>query len=174
MNDTIRMCPKILPGVTVRTVLYLQPMSTIERFYAAFQQRDWATMGACYHDDAHFSDPVFPELDSKEVRAMWKMLLTSGTDLRISYSVIEENTTFGKVRWEAWYTFSRTKRPVHNIITSTIEMKDGLIIRQTDVFDFWRWSRQALGLSGALLGWSPLVRTKVRAIAASGLRKAMG
>lgn len=149
-------------------------MSTIERFYTAFQDRDWAAMGACYHEEARFSDPVFPDLDAKEVRAMWKMLLTSGTDLRISYTVIEENATSGIVRWEAWYTFSRTKRPVYNIITSTIELKDGLIIHQTDVFDFWRWSRQALGLSGVLLGWSPLVRNKVRAIAASGLRKSMG
>jgi hypothetical protein len=130
-------------------------------------------MGECYHDEAHFCDPVFPGLAAKEVRAMWKMLLTSGTDLRIAFTVIEENATSGKVRWEAWYTFSKTKRPVHNIVTSTIELKDGLIVRQTDVFDFWRWSRQALGMSGVLLGWSPLVRNKVRAVAAASLKKAM-
>lgn len=148
-------------------------MTVIDRFYSAFQQRDWATMGACYHDEARFSDPVFPALDAREARAMWKMLLTSGTDLRIRYTVLEENANSGKVLWEAWYTFSRTKRPVHNIITSTFVLKDGLIIEQTDVFDFWRWSRQALGMPGLLLGWSPVVRNKVRGMAASSLRRAM-
>jgi hypothetical protein len=31
-----------------------------------------------------------------------------------------------------------------------------------------------LGPSGLLLGWSPLVKNKVRGIAAAGLKKAMG
>jgi ketosteroid isomerase-like protein len=34
----------------------------IERFYRAFQARDAATMGTCYHPDIVFSDPAFPEL----------------------------------------------------------------------------------------------------------------
>ncbi|MCB0765135.1 MAG: nuclear transport factor 2 family protein [Flavobacteriales bacterium] len=149
-------------------------MSTIERFYSAFQHRDWATMGSLYHDEAHFSDPVFPDLDAQKARAMWRMLLTSGTDLRISYAVLEENAATATVRWEAWYTFSRTGRPVHNIVTSTFALKDGRIARQEDRFDLWRWARQALGPMGFLLGWSPLVRNKVRTTAATALRKSMG
>lgn len=149
-------------------------MHVLERFYAAFAQRDWATMGACYHAGARFSDPVFPDLDEAQVRAMWRMLLTSGTDLRITYKVVEAEATKGRVQWEAWYTFSKTKRPVHNIITSTFVLKDDRILVQKDHFDFWRWSRQALGTSGLLLGWSPTVRNKVRGIAVANLRKAMG
>ncbi len=149
-------------------------MHVLERFYSAFAQRDWATMGACYHAGARFSDPVFPALDEAQVRAMWRMLLTSGTDLRISYTVLKDDANSGEVRWEAWYTFSKTKRPVHNIITSTFVLKDDRILVQKDHFDFWRWSRQALGTSGLLLGWSPLVRNKVQGIAAANLRKAMG
>ncbi len=42
----------------------------IERFYRAFQQRDAATMAACYHADATFRDPVF-ELQGAHVGAMW-------------------------------------------------------------------------------------------------------
>jgi ketosteroid isomerase-like protein len=150
-------------------------MSTavLQRFYSAFAQRDWSTMGACYAEDARFSDPVFPDLDAPGVRAMWKMLLTSGTDLRITFHVIEEHATGGVCEWEAFYTFNRTGRKVHNIIRSTFVLRDGLIVRQQDDFNFWRWSHQALGTSGALLGWSPLVKNKVRGIAASGLRKAM-
>ena len=146
----------------------------LDRFYTAFAQRDWSAMGACYAEDARFSDPVFPDLDAKEVRAMWKMLLTSGTDLRINYRVVDENATQGHCEWEAFYTFSRTGRKVQNIIRSEFGLRDGLIHRQRDHFDFWHWSRQALGPSGLLLGWSPLVKNKVRGIAASGLKKAIG
>ena len=146
-------------------------MAVLDRFYSAFQDRDWATMGACYHPDAHFSDPVFPDLDAAGVRAMWKMLLTNGTDLRIGFSVLEESGTNGKAEWEAHYTFSRTGRSVHNEVVSSFEMKNGLILRQLDEFDFWNWSRQALGTPGLLLGWSPLIKNKVRATAAKGLAR---
>jgi ketosteroid isomerase-like protein len=149
-------------------------MPVLHRFYEAFAHRDWATMGACYADDARFSDPVFPHLDVAGVRAMWKMLLTSGADLRIQFTIEEETDTIGRCHWEAWYTFSRTGRPVHNQIISTFRLKDGRIVEQQDRFSFWRWSRQALGTSGLLLGWTPLVRNKVRGIAAAGLRKARG
>ena len=44
-----------------------------------------------------------------------------------------------------------------------------LVIRHVDRFDFWRWSRQALGAPGWLLGWTSLLRGKVRAQAAKGL-----
>ena len=148
-------------------------MSVIDRFYTAFAQRDWSTMGACYHDMASFSDPVFPHLDAVETRAMWKMLVTSGKDLRVRHVVLSEDANGGTAEWDAWYTFSKTGRPVHNRITATFTFQDGLILIHRDDFDFWRWSRQALGTSGLLLGWTPLVKNKVRGIAADGLCKAM-
>ena len=148
-------------------------MSLLTRFYSAFQQHDHAAMAACYHNDAHFSDPVFPDLDAQGVRAMWKMLLTSGTDLRLEFKVLEENANGGKVHWDAYYTFSRTGRKVHNSIDATFTFKDGLILDHKDHFDLWRWSKQALGTSGLLLGWTPLVKNKVRGVAAKGLAKAM-
>ena len=46
----------------------------ITRFYKAFGERDAATMGACYHDHASFSDPVFVGLDATGVRGMRSML----------------------------------------------------------------------------------------------------
>ncbi|MGV3638269.1 MAG: nuclear transport factor 2 family protein [Flavobacteriales bacterium] len=143
----------------------------LERFYSAFAQRDWATMGACYHPEARFRDPVFTDLDAAGVRAMWRMLLTSETDLRVTFQVLEENADSGRVRWEAWYTFSRTKRRVHNIITADFTLKDGLILVHQDHFSLWRWSRQALGLPGLLLGWSPLIANKVRTSAADALMR---
>jgi len=128
-------------------------------------------MQSLYHPQAHFSDPVFTSLDSSGVKAMWQMLVTAGKDLRITFQDVKADDKSGSCHWEAWYTFSRTGKKVHNIIDASFEFKDGLILNHKDRFDFWRWSRQALGLPGWLLGWSPLVKNKVRNTASSGLRK---
>ena len=145
----------------------------IRKFYTAFQQKDFLTMQSCYHPQATFGDPVFPKLTSNEVKAMWQMLLTSSKDLRVEFSNGKADERVGSCHWEAWYTFSRSGRPVHNIIDATFEFRDGLIFRHTDHFDFWRWSRQALGLSGTLLGWTPVVSNKVRDTARRSLDKFM-
>ncbi len=148
-------------------------MSLLHTFYTAFAQRDHAVMAGCYHAEARFSDPVFPDLDANGVKAMWRMLLSGDTDLCISFTVLKEDERGGRVRWEAFYTFSRSRRKVHNIITSEFTFKDGLIHTQRDRFGFWRWSRQALGLPGLFLGWSPALRSKVQAMAGARLREAI-
>lgn len=149
-------------------------MSLLHTFYTAFAQRDWAVMGACYRAEARFSDPVFPDLDAHGVKAMWKMLLDGDTDLCISFTVLKEDERGGRVQWEAFYSFGKQRRKVHNRITSDFTFKEGLILTQLDRFNFWRWSRQALGISGVLLGWTPMVRRKVREMAAARLRASMG
>ena len=55
----------------------------------------------------------------------------------------------------------------------TVEQHHVFAARQRDRFDFWRWARQALGAPGWLLGWSPLLRNKVRATAAKNLARFM-
>jgi len=145
----------------------------INRFYTAFQQRDYATMQACYHPEASFYDPVFQSLNCREVRAMWQMLTTSARDFRLTFSEVNAAANRGSCLWHAHYTFTRTGRPVHNIVRSTFTFRDGLIYNQVDRFSFWRWSRQALGLSGLLLGWSPIVKKKVRTTAQQGLARFM-
>jgi ketosteroid isomerase-like protein len=141
----------------------------IQRFYTAFQQRDAATMAACYHDQAHFSDPVFTDLDAAGVRAMWAMLCARGKDLRIEFRDIDARQDSGAVHWDAWYTFSATGRKVHNSIDARFEFRDGLILKHSDRFDFHRWAGQALGFSGKLLGGTGFLQNKVRAQAAKGL-----
>ena len=151
----------------------MNPQETITAFYTAFQRKDYATMQALYHDDATFSDPVFPHLNAREVRSMWQMLLTSPTDLRVEFKVFGDADGGASCRWEAWYHFSKTNRPVHNRIESIFEFMDGKIIRQHDHFEFWRWSRQALGFPGVLLGWSSMIQNKVRSTARLRLDKFM-
>ena len=139
----------------------LENRALIERFYRAFQQRDGATMAACYHANASFRDPVF-ELTGARVGAMWRMLTSRGADLRVEFSNVSADAVSGGADWQAWYTFSTTGRQVHNAISARFRFAEGLIIEHVDAFDFWRWSRQALGPVGLLLGWSSMVRAKVR------------
>jgi ketosteroid isomerase-like protein len=137
----------------------------IESFYRAFQRRDAEAMAALYRDDVRFSDPAFGPLDGEHARNMWRMLAERATDLELEFS----NVTDSSAHWEARYTFSQTGRKVHNIIDARFEFKDGKIARHDDVFDFWRWSRQALGVPGLILGWSPLLQNAVRKKALAGL-----
>ena len=143
-------------------------------FYNAFAARDGATMAAAYAKDATFTDPVFIELKGAEVGAMWKMLCSRATDLRIETSGIDADATSGRAHWEAWYPFTKTGRTVHNVIDAAFTFNDeGKIIRHVDTFDFHRWAGMALGTSGKLLGWTPLIRNAVRKEARRGLEKFM-
>ncbi|VAW41084.1 Ketosteroid isomerase-related protein [hydrothermal vent metagenome] len=143
----------------------------IRKFYTAFQQRDHVGMIACYHSDVHFSDPVFTDLRGKRAIAMWHMLCERGKDLQISFDGVQANGNGGQAHWEATYSFSASKRKVHNIIDANFRFADGLIMRHADSFDLWRWTRMALGPAGVLLGWSSFMQKKVRKTAVSGLDK---
>ncbi|HLL06745.1 MAG TPA: nuclear transport factor 2 family protein [Myxococcaceae bacterium] len=142
-------------------------------FYSAFQRRDADAMAACYHPEAEFSDAVFVGLRHGGVTSMWRMLCERGKDLRLEFRDIQADERTGRAHWEAYYTFSATGRKVHNIIDAEFEFRDGKILRHRDRFDFHRWSRQALGTSGLLLGWTPLLRNKVRSTARGSLEKFM-
>ncbi len=140
----------------------------IEMFYTAFQQQDYATMNSCYHENIHFSDPVFIDLSGNQARAMWHMLCERSKDLQVTFNNVQAHENGGSAHWEATYTFS-TGRKVHNIVDATFQFENGKIIAHHDVFDLWRWMRMALGPTGVLLGWTPMVKNKVRVTARKGL-----
>ena len=108
---------------------------------------------------------------------MWRMLCgatqAKGADVwKLVYSGIEADATTGKAHWEADYRFSATGRLVHNVIDGVFAFNEqGLIARHRDSFNFWSWSRQALGTPGLLLGWTPFLRQKVRTTAAANLQR---
>jgi hypothetical protein len=141
----------------------------IEGLYRGLGARDGEAMAACYAPDATFSDPVFQDLRGPRVGAMWRMLCQRSSGIRVETSGVEANDQEGRAHWEAWYTFGATGRPVHNVIDARYTFRDGAIATHVDQFDLWRWSRQALGPVGLLLGWSPVVRNKVRRMAARNL-----
>jgi ketosteroid isomerase-like protein len=143
----------------------------IKEFYAAFNRRDGAAMAARYAADVHFSDPVFTDLHGGQAGAMWRMLTSQSKDLSVELLDVHEHGDHAHAAWRATYTFSRTGRPVVNEVLATFHLSDGLIVEHIDDFSFYRWSRQALGVSGLLLGWTPLLKRKVRQEAAAGLAK---
>lgn len=148
--------------------------ATIHKFYTAFQQLDYNTMQSCYHADAVFSDPVFGLLDRNEVCAMWEMLCKRAKDLQLSYGNIQLlDDEYATADWIAVYTFSQTGRKVVNKIKAHLRFKDGLIIEHSDAFPIYRWSRQAFGITGLLLGWSGYFQKKLQLRAKIGLQKYM-
>jgi len=147
----------------------------INRLYRAFSARDHETMARCYAADACFSDPVFTNLRGPEVADMWRMLCRRATDLKIEFTNVRGSGESGSAHWEAWYTYTATGRPVHNVIDATFTFRDGLIATHRDAFGLYRWARQALGPMGLLLGWTPFVQRTIRrkareALAASSAR----
>ena len=135
----------------------------IENFYNAFNKLDANSMVTCYHDNIVFEDPAFGILKGVHAKNMWYMLCESqkGKDFKITYSNIDVNDLNGKAHWEAYYTFSKTGRKVHNVIEAKFEFMDGKIIKHTDNFDLYKWSIQALGIKGFLLGKTTFFKKKL-------------
>ena len=59
------------------------------------------------------------------IGAMWRMLCSRGTDLRIESSNLVADAEGGSADWQAWYAFSATGRPVHNVVRSQFRFRDG-------------------------------------------------
>jgi ketosteroid isomerase-like protein len=136
----------------------------IRKFYTAFARNEPGKMIILYDENVRFSDPVFGELRGGNVAKMWRMLLEKGSgNIKITTNNIKADAEKGSADWTAEYVFSKTGRKVINKIHAEFEFKNGKIICHVDNFDVWKWARQALGLSGYLLGWSPLLKRKIRA-----------
>ncbi|MFN3940158.1 MAG: nuclear transport factor 2 family protein [Chitinophagales bacterium] len=145
--------------------------SLIEKFYSAFQAKDFKTMQACYDDKATFNDPVFTNLNAAQVRAMWEMFCIRGKDMIIQFRNIAATDTGGTATWIAQYTFSATGRKVVNVIQAEFEIHNGKIVTHTDRFSFYKWARQALGIKGFLLGSTHFLQSKVQKTAMHNLER---
>ena len=141
--------------------------ATLEKLYSAFSRQDGPTMAALYAPAATFEDPVF-RLTGSDIGKMWIGLTRGAKDFSVQFTVAKAGAGTGVVEWTARYLFGG-KRPVVNVIVSEIEMRDGLIVRQRDTFDFPRWAAQALGLPGLLFGRMSWMRRSVSKKAAKRL-----
>ena len=92
---------------------------------------------------------------------MWRMLCERATDLRVECGSVRLEGDMARVEWQAWYTYSATGRRVHNRVAASLRLEQGLIRQHDDVFDLYRWARQALGIKGLVLGWTPPVQRAI-------------
>lgn len=135
----------------------------IIKFYQSFSEGNADGMISCYHDDVVFTDPAFGTLKGKKAKDMWQMLMSrSESAPQVVVSNIAADEKFGKATWVANYKYGPKKRPVENHVAATFEFKDGKIIKHTDEFDLWKWSQQALGISGYALGWSSFMKNQIQ------------
>lgn len=143
----------------------------IHTFYQSFQKLDAEGMATCYHRNIEFSDPAFPDLKGNMASNMWRMLCSQAQNFELTYSEVAADDMTGSAYWEAKYDFSKTGRAVHNKIHASFVFENGKIVQHVDSFDFWRWSKMALGPAGLLLGWTPLLKGKVSSVANANLVK---
>ena len=146
----------------------------IQTFYDAFARLDYETMQNSYSENPVFNDPVFGILQGDEVKAMWEMLCKNAKGLTINVEKIMVDGEYGTCNWIAKYTFSKTGRGVVNKVKAHMKIENGKITEHTDEFDIYKWSRQALGLPGILLGWSGYLKNKIRYDARKKLKQFMG
>lgn len=137
------------------------------QYWDALAACDGAAMATCYAGDADFQDEVF-QLHGADIGTMWAGLFRPGAKVTVKTHPLKETGEVVTGTWEAWYEFQG--RPIHNVIHSTFLLKDGLIVSQRDRFNFWKWTRMALGLKGTLLGWTPMVRKAVQRQAMKRIR----
>lgn len=145
----------------------------IEEFYTCFKNKDYKGMQGCYADNAVFNDAVFTNLNAAQVKAMWQMLISTAKDFKIEFSKISSDGKLVYAHWDAYYTFSKTGNKVINRIDATFEIENGKIVKHTDDFNFYTWAKQAFGTTGLLLGWTSVLKNKIRETAMQNLNKFM-
>jgi ketosteroid isomerase-like protein len=146
----------------------------INNFYSSFQKLDYKGMNECYSSDIIFFDPVFGLLKGEEARSMWEMLCKNAKDFSLTYGNIQHlDEEYSTCDWVATYTFSKTGKKVVNKIRANMRFADGKIIEHSDAFSLHKWSKQALGFSGWLLGWNSFFQRKIKNQAKRNLLKFM-
>lgn len=138
-------------------------ISLIQKFYTAFQQRDYATMNSCYSENIVFSDPVFMILQQDEVRYMWEMLCKNAKDFSLTFSDIEAvDDQYYTCKWTASYTFSKTGNKVVSNCKAFMRIQNGLITEHSDAFRLSKWIGQAFGWKGVWFGWTGVMKRAVQ------------
>lgn len=131
-------------------------------------------MNECYSSDIVFFDPVFKLLRGEEVRAMWRMLCANAKDFELVFNnIIALDEEYYTCEWVASYTFSKTGRKVINKVKAYMRIENGKIIEHSDGFSLHKWSMQAMGFSGWLLGWNRFYQNKIKNHAKRNLNKFM-
>ncbi|MDO8999854.1 MAG: nuclear transport factor 2 family protein [Bacteroidota bacterium] len=140
----------------------------ITKFYTSFAEADAEAMINCYDSIITFTDPAFGTLKGNDAKNMWRMLIEkSNGNLKIEFANVEANDKIGSANWTAVYLYGDTQRIIVNKISAKFEFENGKIIKHTDYFDLWKWTRQALGWKGYLFGYTSFMKKKIQKQASS-------
>jgi hypothetical protein len=152
---------------------------TITKFYAAFAQLDPEAMGACYADDVRFDDEVFSLRGKAQTMGMWRMLCEATRakgkdDWKLEYSGIEADANDRPRPLGRPLPLQRHRAPGAQPHRRRLHLQPARPDRHAPR------PLQLLGLvapgarrAGLLLGWTPMLRNKVKQQAAHNLRKFM-
>lgn len=135
----------------------------VEAFYAALAANKPEEATNLYHPQVTFQDPAFGTLQGERAKAMWHMLLKRAKgQLSIKLTEVRQEGHRVVAHWQADYPYGPKQRMVHNEVDAVFTFTDGKIFTHTDTFDLWRWTQQALGLPGYLLGWSSVMKSTLQ------------
>lgn len=81
----------------------------------------------------------------------------------ITFNSIQASSEKGTVNWIAEYFYGEKKRKVINKVNASFKFKEGKIIEHTDTFNLWEWTKQAMGITGFLMGWTSFMKDKIQA-----------
>jgi hypothetical protein len=62
---------------------------------------------------------------------------------------------------------------VQNKVRANFVFREGKIIEHIDTFSLWKWSSMAIGLAGAIFGWTPFFKIAIQRSTRSQLDKFM-
>jgi hypothetical protein len=125
------------------------PKDVATRFYKSFTTLHPEQLGALYAPDVQFQDSIFQYQDRAGVTKMWTTLLGVKPAPVIRYSVVSVAGEVVHGQWIADYVLFGHK--VHNVVSSTLTIRNGRIVKHTDEFPFTPWLAQVLGLEGTKL-----------------------
>jgi hypothetical protein len=149
-------------------------LGTIQRFYTAFQQLDAAGMNSCYAADIMYSDPVYGLLRGEEVHALWEMTCRDVKDFSLRFSnITSDDDEYYTCDWQMTYLYPPTGRRVVSNGKAYMQLNNGVIAGHSDGYKYYRWCRQAYGLTGLVFGWSGFMHKRVRRAAIRRLNRFM-
>jgi hypothetical protein len=150
--------PSVAAAAPAQSAATPSPADVANKFYTAFQSQDLQAMQQLYAPQATFHDPIYDLSGRDAVAGMWKGVLGAGKDVKLNYQVLSSNDSSVQVKWTADYKLGG--RPIHNESVTTMQVKNGQIVSQSDDWSWSKWAKQAFPLGG--LVDVPLVKSGLR------------
>ncbi|KAF9030969.1 hypothetical protein BDZ89DRAFT_1112004 [Hymenopellis radicata] len=123
------------------------PPPVVTKYIEAHKALDLASMHECQANDYVFSDPAFPDSDTKASKAMWAFFIKNRekNKMKVTYGEVKGSGLIWDADYVVDYVFNG--RPVVNHIHAhlTLDEAGEKISKQEDSFDFYAWTRQSLG-----------------------------